>query len=319
MSATVVEEAALRAAVGLTAEAMAVVGEGFVALSRGRATMPAILRLDVPGRRAEMDVKTAYLDGLPVFAVKMSTGFFDNAALGLPSLGGLMVAFDAATGVVRAVLLDNGYLTDVRTALAGALAARHLARAGARTAAIVGTGTQARLQAEALRLVRPIERFLVWGRDPARARACAADIAARTGAEARAAGLEEAVRLADVVVTTTPSTTPLVRAAWLRPGQHVTAVGADAEHKAEVEPAALALADRLVVDDRGQCARLGELRHAIAGGAVPPDVATVDLGAIIVGDAPGRRSDDELTLCDLTGTGAQDTAIANHVLALLAR
>lgn len=318
MTAPVVDEATLRRLVGLTPEAMAVIGAGLVALSRGQATMPPILRLDVPGRRAEMDVKTAYIEGLPVFAVKVSTGFYDNAARGLPSLGGLMIAFDASTGHVRAVLLDNGYLTNVRTALAGALAARHLTRVDARTAAIIGTGTQARLQAEALTLVRPIETFLVWGRDEDRTAACVDDIARRTGRATRACGLEDAVRSADVIVTTTPSTEPLVKAAWLSPGQHITAMGADAEAKTEIESGVLSRADRIVVDNRAQCARLGELHHALRSGAVPNDVATVELGSIIAGDAAGRQNGEDLTLCDLTGTGAQDTAIASHVIGLLA-
>ena len=124
--------------------------------------MPPVLHLDLPQRHAEMDVKTAYVPGLPSMALKVSTGFFDNPRRGLPSLSGMMTLLSAETGRVEAVLFDNGYLTDVRTALAGAIAADRLARPGTRVAGIIGTGLQARLQLEGLRLVRPIERVLIW-------------------------------------------------------------------------------------------------------------------------------------------------------------
>jgi ornithine cyclodeaminase len=118
------------------------------------------------------------------------------------------------------------------------------------------------------------------------------------------------VARADIIVTTTPSTTPLVRAEWLRPGQHVTAMGSDAEHKNEVAPEAIARADLYVCDRRSQCAVLGELHHALAAGAVPADTVWPELGEVIAGRHPGRDSADQITLCDLTGTGVQDTAIA---------
>lgn len=303
---TVLTEAALRSSVGIDADALEAVAGAFAALGRGGVVMPPVLRLDLPDGRGEMDVKTAYVPDLDGFALKVSTGFFGNAALGLPSLGGMMTLLDARTGHVRAVLLDNGYLTDVRTALAGALAARHLARADATVAGIVGTGLQARLQLEALRLVRPIERVLVWGRDGGKAAALAAEIRARHGLAAEAVpDTTSLVRSSDIVVTTTASRTPLVSAEGLHPGLHVTAMGADAPEKQELDAAVLAGADLLVVDRRSQCERMGELHHA---GAVPAPV--VELGTVVAGLAPGRTSDTQLTVCDLTGTGAQDTAIA---------
>jgi ornithine cyclodeaminase len=303
---TVLTEAALRSSVGIDAEALEAVAGAFAALGRGGVVMPPVLRLDLPDGRGEMDVKTAYVPGLDGFALKLSTGFFGNAALGLPSLGGMMTLLDARTGHVRAVLLDNGYLTDVRTALAGALAARHLARPDATVAGIVGTGLQARLQLEALRLVRPIERVLVWGRDGGKAEALAAEIRARHGLAAEALpDTASLVRASDIVVTTTASRAPLVSAEGLHPGLHVTAMGADAPEKQELDAAVLARADLVVVDRRSQCERMGELHHAAAIAA-----PVVELGTVVAGLAPGRTSDTQLTVCDLTGTGAQDTAIA---------
>jgi ornithine cyclodeaminase/alanine dehydrogenase-like protein (mu-crystallin family) len=223
-----------------------------------------------------------------------------------------MTLISAETGRVEAVLLDNGYLTDVRTALAGGIAADRLARADARIAGIVGTGLQARLQLEALRLVRPVEQVLVWGRDPAKAEALARGLEAELGLPVAAVPLERVVREADVVVTTTSAREPLLMAEWLHPGLHITAMGSDAPGKQELAPEVLGRADRVVVDRRSQCERLGELRGALAAGTVSPDRPIDELGEIVAGSKPGRRSAEEITVCDLTGTGAQDTAIAVH-------
>jgi ornithine cyclodeaminase len=264
--------------------------------------------MDLPDAHGEVDVKTAYVSGLPSFALKVSPGFFDNPKLGLPSVSGMMMLLAARTGRLEALHLDNGYLTDVRTAAAGAVAARHLAQPDARVAGVIGAGVQARLQMAALAKVRPIERILVWARDSARADACADDLARRLRLDAIAVGSAERLVLeADVVVTTTSARDPLVVADWLHPGLHVTAMGSDAPDKNELHPAVLQRADLVVCDSRSQCARLGELHHALDHGIEP---ATVELGEITSGARPGRTHPDQITVCDLTGTGVQDTAIA---------
>jgi ornithine cyclodeaminase len=312
MGIPVIDEATLRTKVGLARDALAAVEAAFAALGRGEVKMPPVLHLDLPERNAEMDVKTAYVPGLPAFALKVSTGFFDNPKRGLPSLSGMMALISAETGRIEAVLLDNGYLTDIRTALAGAIAADRLARQDAKVAGIVGAGLQARLQLEALRLVRGIERALVWGRDPSKAEALAEEMTAKLGLPVTAAPIERVAREADILVTTTAAREPLVRAAWLHPGLHVTAMGSDAPGKQELEPEVLARADRVVVDRRSQAERLGELRGALEAGALRPDRPIDELGEIVAGIKPGRGSPEEITVCDLTGTGAQDTAIALH-------
>ncbi|TFG84722.1 MAG: ornithine cyclodeaminase family protein, partial [Hyphomicrobiales bacterium] len=158
--------------------------------------------------------------------------------------------------------------------------------------------------------VRPIESARIWGRNPAAATAAAAELSLELGLPVSAAdSAAEAVAGADIIVTTTPSTIPLLRAGWLEPGQHVTAMGSDAEHKNEVDPAAIARVDLYVADSLSQTRRLGELHHAIAAGLIAADAPLPELGQIIAG-APGRTSPDQITLCDLTGTGVQDTAIA---------
>jgi ornithine cyclodeaminase len=306
----ILTEADLRRCVTLDASAVVCIEQAFAALATQAVVMPPILRLDIPTHRGEVDVKTAYVPGVDGFALKVSPGFFDNPKLGLPSLNGLMILFSARTGLVEALLLDNGYLTAVRTAAAGAVAAAHLARPDARTAAIFGAGAQARLQLQALTLVRPIERAVIWARDPDKAAAAAAGLARRLEIAVRAdTDPRAACRGADIIVTTTPSETPILHADWVGPGQHVTAMGSDAETKNEIDPALLARAV-YVADSLRQTRQLGELHHAIAAGLVPAERDFPELGQVVAGLQPGRRTAADITLCDLTGTGVQDTAIA---------
>ncbi|WP_136660048.1 ectoine utilization protein EutC [Nitratireductor sp. XY-223] len=307
----ILTEAVLRSAVALDLDAIDCVECGFVALAGGGVVMPPILSMAIRPFNGEVDVKTAYVPGIDSFAIKISPGFFDNPKLGLPSTSGLMVLFAARTGMVEALLLDNGYLTDVRTAAAGAVAARHLARPDANTACIIGAGTQAALQLQALCLVRPIERATIWGRDPEKAERTAVRVRDRLGiAVSAAVDAEDAISKADVIVTTTPAATPVLRADWLRPGQHITAMGSDQDHKNELEPACFERADLYVPDRLPQTRALGELRSAIAAGIVAADATFAELGDIITKKAPGRRDADAITIADLTGTGVQDTAIA---------
>jgi ectoine utilization protein EutC len=304
-SVTIVTEAEIRRVIGLDEAVVDCVEAAFRRLAAGGVVMPPILRLDIAAHHGEVDVKTAYVPGLASFAIKISPGFFDNPKLGLASVNGLMTLFSATTGLLEAVLLDNGYLTDLRTAAAGAVTARHLARQDASRVAILGAGVQAGLQLEALTLVRPVSEAALWARDPGKAAAAAARLSEQLNLPVRAARTGAAI-----VVTTTPATTPFLEAEWLEPGQHVIAMGSDAEHKNEITPEALVRCDRYVADSLAQTRRLGELHHAIAAGLVGADQAFVELGDVVAGKAPGRVRPDEITLADLTGTGVQDTAIA---------
>jgi len=307
----ILTEADLRQVVALDADAVACVEDAFRALATKAVVMPPILHLEIADVRGEVDVKTAYIPGLDSFAMKMSPGFFGNPKLGLPSLNGLVVVFSAKTGLVEALLLDNGYLTDVRTAAAGAVAAKWLAREDASCAGILGTGIQARLQLEALTLVRPIAEARVWGRDAVKAETYASEMAERLGLPVTVAQeVGELAAASDILVSTTPATAPLIEAGHLHPGLHITAMGSDAAYKNEVAPAVLATADLYVPDSRAQCAVLGELHHALLAGVIAEDAAFAELGDLIAGKGPGRTDEMAVTFCDLTGTGVQDTAIA---------
>lgn len=303
-------EEEIRELIRVNDEAIGAVEEAFTALSEGKVRQPPVLRVDIPEHRGELDVKTAVIQGEEYFAVKMSSGFFDNPKWGLPSLSGMMILFSTRPGVPEALFLDNGYLTDVRTAAAGAVAAKHLAPEEVDSVGVIGAGTQARYQILALAQVRPFRRLRVYARDPARGEAYAEEMTRRLSVEVRVAdSAEEVVRNSDVVVTTTPATEPLIRAEWLHPGLHITAMGSDAEHKQELEPRVLERADRRVCDAKSQCFRLGEMRSAKEAGLLS-EADVVELGEIASGRHPGRERQEEITVCDLTGTGVQDTAIA---------
>jgi ornithine cyclodeaminase/alanine dehydrogenase-like protein (mu-crystallin family) len=282
--------------------------DAFAAYSAGRAELPGVIHLEVPETRGEIHVKAGHLHGAPYYAVKAASGFYaqDPAAI-----DGLVLVFDARDGSPAAILLDCGFVTDQRTGAAGGVAAAELAPATVDEVAVIGTGIQARKQVEALRVVRPgVRRVRVWGRDPGKAAACAVDLR-EAGSEAVAvATVREAVEGAQVVVTCTASREPLVELGWLAAGAHVTSVGSDGEGKQELDPEILRAADVLVVDSLVQSSRMGELQHA------PDQVErAVELGALIAGEAAGRTSEEQLTVCDLTGVGVQDVAAANVVMA----
>jgi ornithine cyclodeaminase len=285
----------------------------FAAYSSGQAELPSVIHLDVPENRGEIHVKAGYLHGSPSYAVKMVSGFANNPARGLPANDGMVVVFDAKTGAPAAFLLDNGYITDFRTAAAGAVAVKHLALEKVRCVAVIGTAGQARYQVELAGKVRTFEEVCVWGRDSGKARACAADLDSRGFRATVAKSVESAVSQAEVVITATASREPLVRAEWLRAGTTVVAVGSDSPEKQELDVDVLARANRVVADSIAQCLRLGEIHHGVERGVIVAEKIT-ELGEITAGRSPGRTSPDEIIVCDLTGVGVQDVAAASLVL-----
>jgi ectoine utilization protein EutC len=305
----ILTETELRQCLTITPEVIDAIEEGFSRLSQEHVTMPAIMRIDFPEVNGEVDVKSAAVNGLDGFAIKVSSGFFDNHKLGLPSLCGMMTLFSAKTGVPQAVLLDNGYLTDIRTGAAGAVAARHLARENVETVGVIGAGSQARYQIIGLKQVRDFKRVLVYSLE-------GMDVYVKEmpdvlGVEVLPMdGVEAVVRESEIVVTTTPSKKPHLKAEWLHAGLHITAMGADSEEKQELYAESLGRADLLVCDRRSQSFRLGEFHHGLDAGILTSQNDAVELGEITSGREAGRTSDEQVTICDLTGTGMQDTVIA---------
>ena len=310
MSVLVLTESELRACVGFDEAALEAVENAFTWLAEGRVEMPPVMHIEVADNHGDFDIKSAYVRGVDSVAVKVASGFFDNPSRGLPSGAAMVVVLSAETGFCQALLLDNAYLTDLRTGLAGAVAARHLAPETISTVGVVGSGAQARYQIRALCMVRGFDRLLVHGRNQESVMRYIDEMdAALDGVVVEACDLPSLVAQSDLVVTTTQSRDPLIRAEWLHPGLHITAMGSDIPGKQELEAAVLARADLLVCDRRSQCAAMGELQHALDAGLVDA-TAAVELGEITSGSVEGRRSREQITVCDLTGTGVQDTAIA---------
>lgn len=313
----VVGERALRDAMP-AARAVEVIRDAFHADGEGRTLVPSVINLEIAAARGEFHVKTAYIDGIPYVAVKVASGFYDNPSRGLPSGSGLIALFDGATGFPAALLLDNGFLTDIRTGAAGAVAADVLARASIETVGVVGSGVQARWQVRCLAEVRPFLRVVAWSPNRDRLEAYCEEMTADSYVVTPAANVEEVCGAADVLITATPSRQPLVRAEWLRPGMHVTAVGSDSPGKQELAAECLKRADMVVVDRYAQCAAFGELRHALEARLLARDEVHADLGAVVAKRRPGRNSDIAITIADLTGVGFQDTAIASDAFQRLA-
>jgi ectoine utilization protein EutC len=293
------------------------VERAFTAYSTGQAQLPSVIALDVAENRGEIHMKAGHIRNGPYYAIKIISGFWDNPLLGLPALNGMVVVFDAKTGTPAGLLLDDGFITDLRTGAAGAVAAKHLARKRVGTVAIIGAGGQARRQVEMLALVQKFSEVRLWGRDPAKARDCVDDLGKIAGLPtchfAVSESVQKAVEGADVVITVTSTREPLVRAEWLKPGVTIIAVGSDGPEKQELDTGVLARADKVVADSLPQCLRLGEIHHAVEAGAITKE-KVIELGEITSGLKPGRTSEDEVIVCDLTGVGVQDVAAATVVM-----
>jgi ornithine cyclodeaminase len=263
-------------------------------------------------------VKTGVLKDAPVFIVKVAPWFKANAERGIPQ-GGLISFFDGATGRIRALVDDEHYLSDIRTAAAGALAARLLAPPTVRTAAVLGAGVQAYWQSRALHYVRPYRRLVIWARNHDSARKLQTLLAEHLGEVEMlvAASAREAVAEAEVIITATGSREPIVEGEWLQPGQHITAVGADDPGKCEVGADALRRA-RLFVDCRATAAENGDVHRAISTGQYAVTDIAGELGELVAGKIQGRTASDQITIAKLVGIGAQDVAVAQTVLERLA-
>src|SRR3989454_2235414 len=263
MEVLLLSEREIRDLIG-PAEALPAVRDAFVRMARGEAILPGVIHLDIPKSGAEVHVQGAHLQGSRSFTIKVASGSYANPERGLPVGSGIVLVFDATTGFPEAVLFDNGYLTDLRTGAAGALAADLLARPEVDRVGIIGVGTQARHQLGALLGVRKPERVIAFRRSEAKATRFEQDMEKLHGIQVLPAKtVEQAVRDSDVVITVTPSREPLVRAEWGSPGTPSTAVGTDGPGKPERAGGGLEYARKVVADRLDQCVLFGEIHHAI--------------------------------------------------------
>ena len=290
--------------------------DGFAAYSEGRVTVPPVGLLCFDDPPGDCHIKYGYLSGSDAFVIKVATGFYQNPGIGLPSSNGLMLVFNRRTGNPDAILLDHGWLTDARTAAAGAIAAKYLARRAPQGIGIIGTGTQARMQLEWLSYVTECREVRVWGRDRRKTELFQRGMAGSPFSIRVAPHLDALFAECDLIVSTTPSRKPLIHAEQVRPGTHITAVGADGGGKQELDAAVFEKADICAVDSVAQCREYGDTSYALRQGLIAED-RLIELGRIVRNPDLGRRSEDQITIADLTGVAVQDIQIASLVLAAL--
>lgn len=312
MSVLILTQKELKKIIKIDNASIDAVAKAFSWLSRGLVTMPPIMHINIAEHQGDVDIKSAYVKGVDRFAVKIGAGFFQNSKLGLPSSPAMMVVLSAKTGMTEAILLDNAYLTDVRTAAAGAVAAKYLAPENVFCAGVIGAGAQGRYQMTALKQVRNFRQLIVYDRDTELLSKYVKEMEHELKVEVIAAkNVEEVITSAQSVVTCTPSKVPFVDSAFLHPGLHITAMGADLPEKQEIMSDVFARADIIACDKKSQSFSMGELFNAKADNANFDETLIMELGDIISGKQKGRQSQDQITICDLSGTGVQDTAIAD--------
>ncbi|MGZ5478378.1 MAG: ornithine cyclodeaminase family protein [Candidatus Aminicenantales bacterium] len=307
----VVSLAEIRKALGAI-DPLPLIEDGFVAYSHGRVVVPPVGELVFDDPPGDVHIKYGYIKGGEVYVIKIASGFTDNPRRGLPSGDGLMLVFDQKTGVLQAILLDEGYLTNLRTAVAGAVAAKYLAPREVRVVGILGAGTQGRMQLEWLRRVRRFDEAVVWGVNETELAAFRRDMEAPGLVIRTTLRAEDVAAAAHLIVTCTPSTRPLLQADWIRPGTHITAVGSDTAEKQELDAMILARADRVVVDSLSQSELRGEVYRAVSAGVLRRD-RLIELGRVIEDPGLRRASNDEITVADLTGVAVQDIMISQAV------
>ena len=295
----------------------AAIEDGFVAYSEGRVVVPPVGELIFEDPPGDVHIKYGYIKSDDYFVIKVASGFYDNVTLGLPAADGLMLVFSQKTARLECILLDECHLTNVRTAAAGAVAARYLAPSRVERIGVFGAGVQGRMQVEALLPIVDCRDLVVWGTgrdelDAYREAMSAHGLDIKTTLSG-----DEVAATCNLIVTATPSHTPLLRADQIREGTHITAMGSDTRGKCELEPGILGKADRVVADSIAQCRERGEISHAVAAGELRIE-DVVELGNVITDPALRRTSDSQITVADLTGVAVQDIQISKAVYARLA-
>lgn len=289
-----------------------IIEEGFVAYSSGRAVIPPVAELLFKNPPGDVHIKYGYIIEQEYYVVKIASGFYENSKINLPSSNGLMLLFDQKTGATCGILLDDGYLTDLRTAAAGAIAAKYLAPEIINKIGILGTGIQARFQLRYLKKVTSCKNVIVFGRNTENLLKFKAEMENDGFNIQTTKSVEEITASCNLIVTTTPSAAPILFAHQIKKGTHITAVGADTSQKQELDQAIFGIADVIVADSIEQCIERGDIAHTIRRKVIEKS-QIIELGQIISGQKLGRTSEKQITVADLTGLAVQDIQIATAV------
>ena len=292
--------------------------DGFVLYSEDKVVVPPVGFLNFKEPPGDVHIKYGYVKDDDVYVLKVASGFYDNEKLGVPFADGVILVFSQQTGHLKLVLHDQCWLTDMRTAAAGAVAARHLAPKNVSCIGIIGTGGQARMQLELLKDIVDCQQCLVWGRDAGKVERMIDDLKANAtiqdwGLDIKAAtDITELASKCNLIVTTTSAREALINADQVRPGTHITAMGSDDHGKQELAAELLGKADLVVADSISQCVDHGECFHAVKNKMLKED-AILELGNVIKSPELGRSSEAQITVADLTGVAIQDIQIAKMV------
>jgi ornithine cyclodeaminase len=284
--------------------------EAFIQYSKGNAVIPPVGELIMDQPPGEVHIKYGYIKGGNHYVIKIASGFPHNQNQNIKPGQGMMLLFDIKTGVPDAILIDNANLTDIRTAIAGAIASHTLSIDDLESFAIIGTGVQARYQASYISELMNIKKIIVWGRDSLKANEVKNDLSDLD--VTIETDLEKIVKESRLIITTTSSKEPLIQSDWIKSGTHITAVGSDTPEKCELDPNILSKADLIVADSIEQNLIRGEIHQAIKRSLIDSE-SIVELGEIFAGLKPGRAHKDSITIADLTGVAVQDLVIAESV------
>ena len=290
-----------------------VISEAYVASSSGHVQTGDVVHLSFPESNGDCHVKSGHILHTDTYVIKIASGFYDNPSKGLPSSNGMMLAFSATSGEPVAILRDEGWLTDMRTGLGGAIATKALANEDAEKVLIIGSGIQARFQAKCLASLMPSRSFNfdIWGRNEDAVKVLVEELRSQSLNADVAKNLDEQVSLADIIITTTPATSALFGDNLVKPGTHITAIGADTHGKQELPTSLIESASLLVCDMMSQSLNHGEFQ-VINDTNLSQKV--LELGNILSNSCAGRTSDNDITIADLTGIAAQDIAITSGII-----
>ncbi len=291
---------------------MQIIEEGFVLYAQKRVKVPPVGHLGFEQPPGDVHIKYGYIEGDDYYVIKIASGFYNNPKQGLPPGNGMMMLFNQKTGKPLSILLDEGYLTDIRTAAAGAVAAKYLAPSHVNCIGIVGTGVQARLQLQYLRTVTNCRDAIVWGRSPDKAERFKEDADLKEFSITGTTDIRQLTSRCNLIVTTTASRKALLEADMIRPGTHITAMGADAAGKQEIDHVLTAKADIVVADSIEQCIDHGDIGFAVRSGLISPNRITA-LGDVIRNPNLRRMNDQQISIADLTGVAIQDIQISKYV------
>ncbi len=293
-------------------QAIPEIEKGFVAYSQGKAVIPPVGELQFKEPPGDTHIKYGYLLDDDYYVIKIASGFIEDPDSSQYTSNGLMLLFRKGTGALVCALHDECYLTNVRTAAAGAVCAKYLGPKDIQCIGVIGAGAQGRFQVDYLAEVTRCKDVMVWDMDPGALDAYKRDMEPLGYKIRTVSKAEDIAAQCNLIVTVTPATSPLLFAEKIRKGTHITAVGSDTPEKTELDPGILQKADIVVADSISQCLLRGEIHHAIKAGMLK-QAQIVELGNVIIRPELRRTSEDQITVADLTGVAVQDIQIAKAV------